>query len=417
MLYSQYIRSLRQLSSLENLEVSASLSRKEKLHKSLSQIVKTKLLPIIKPRETLSKARTKEKTNEITNEATNEISKDSFKEELDDIQRMCDSPSKYQRISSFFSKTHLQFTDSQFPPSPRSLGLTTLPFVSSWQRPSSTSQRFVSGYSPSDVLQGALGDCYFLSALCVLGEEKTKGLFISSEEEDLKIGAILLCFHIKDNEEFYVIIDTNFPMNSEGKWAFATSEEEGELWPMILEKAYAKVYGSYEAIIGGRVHYALSDLTGGFPEEIKTEKYARNCEALFDLLKKYQKDGFLLGCSSLAQRENEAKCSKNGIVQGHAYAILELFSRENCEEKLIKLRNPHGSKGVEWKGDWSDQSGKWNEEMKKMVGLEVKEDGIFFMGFEDFLYEFKCAYVCRIFEKKGWRNLEKIQVFLKFEVR
>jgi hypothetical protein len=38
---------------------------------------------------------------------------------------------------------------------------------------------------------------------------------------------------------------------------------------MILEKAYAKLHGGYHHIVGGKVSFALSDLTGGFPEEIK----------------------------------------------------------------------------------------------------------------------------------------------------
>ena len=38
----------------------------------------------------------------------------------------------------------------------------------------------------------------------------------------------------------------------------------GEIWPMVVEKAYAKVAGSYEAIgRGGRVAPALETLTGG----------------------------------------------------------------------------------------------------------------------------------------------------------
>lgn len=281
--------------------------------------------------------------------------------------------------------------------------------MAGWKRPEASCQRFISGYSPSDVLQGALGDCYFLSALSVLGEDRTKEIFISKEEEDFKVGAVLLKFKVND-EDFFVIIDTMFPVNSDGKWAFASSEQSDELWPTILEKAYAKLYGSYEAIIGGRVHYALSDLTGGYPEELKTEKYVQNSKLFFDQLKDFKNKGFLLGCSSLAQVEGESKVSKSGIVQGHAYAILDLLMAQN-EERLIKLRNPHGSRGIEWKGDWSDKSLKWTEELKKEVNLEVAEDGIFFMSFDDFLYEFKCVYICRLFDQKDWKKLEKIEVF------
>jgi hypothetical protein len=36
----------------------------------------------------------------------------------------------------------------------------------------------------------------------------------------------------------------------------------------IIEKAYAKLYGGYQNIVGGKVAITLSELTGGFPEEI-----------------------------------------------------------------------------------------------------------------------------------------------------
>lgn len=56
------------------------------------------------------------------------------------------------------------------------------------------------------------------------------------------------------------------------------------------------------------------------------------------------------------------------------------------------MRNPWG-KG-EWKGDYSDKSSLWNQELKKMVGWTDEDDGTFYMKFKDFTENFDAATVC-----------------------
>lgn len=51
----------------------------------------------------------------------------------------------------------------------------------------------------------------------------------------------------------------------------------------------------------------------------------------------------------------------------------------------MQVRNPHGSTGVEWNGDWSDGSDKWNERMKNKVGYTESNDGAFWMDVIDFV--------------------------------
>jgi len=40
-----------------------------------------------------------------------------------------------------------------------------------------------------------------------------------------------------------------------------------------MEKAYAKLFGSFEAIEGGKVSIVLSELSGGFSEEIVLKEF------------------------------------------------------------------------------------------------------------------------------------------------
>jgi len=94
-----------------------------------------------------------------------------------------------------------------------------------------------------------------------------------------------------------------------------------------LEKAYAKLHGSYEALEGGLVQDALVDLTGGAGEEIDM----RSGEAQIDLasgrlwsqLLRFKQEGFLLGAGSPSG--SDVHISSSGIVQGHAYSILQVM--------------------------------------------------------------------------------------------
>ncbi|PHT96917.1 hypothetical protein BC332_34157 [Capsicum chinense] len=76
-----------------------------------------------------------------------------------------------------------------------------------------------------------------------------------------------------------VVVDDWIPCESPGKPAFSTSRKGNEMWVSLLEKAYAKLHSSYEALEGGLVQDALVDLTGGAGEEIDM----RSAEAQIDL--------------------------------------------------------------------------------------------------------------------------------------
>ena len=73
-----------------------------------------------------------------------------------------------------------------------------------------------------------------------------------------------------DGEFIQVAMDDYFPCASAGGPIFSKCNEN-ELWVLFLEKAYAKIYGTYDKIESGLAGHALRDLTGA-PYEYFTKQ-------------------------------------------------------------------------------------------------------------------------------------------------
>ena len=93
-----------------------------------------------------------------------------------------------------------------------------------------------------------------------------------------------------NGEERVVVVDDYFPYDEHrGTWAFSRpSEEEDEkrgkvtkeIWVLILEKAWAKVFGSYQRIEAGTAGEAFYPLTG-CPHKFFIHSEIYNKERLF----------------------------------------------------------------------------------------------------------------------------------------
>ncbi|XP_042008073.1 calpain-type cysteine protease DEK1-like isoform X1 [Salvia splendens] len=311
---------------------------------------------------------------------------------------------------ALLARGEVNFTDQEFPPSDRSLFLdpdnppSKLQVVSEWMRPKEIVKEkhldcapclFSGTANPSDVCQGRLGDCWFLSAVAVLTEvSRISEVIITPDFNGEGIYTVRFCIQ---GEWVPVVVDDWIPCESPGKPAFATSRKGNELWVSILEKAYAKLHGSYEALEGGLVQDALVDLTGGAGEEIDMRSSQSQIDLasgrLWSQLLRFKLEGFLLGAGSPSG--SDVHISSSGIVQGHAYSILQI--REVDGHKLVQIRNPWANE-VEWNGPWSDSSPEWTDRMKhKLKHTPQAKDGIFWMSWQDFQIHFRSIYVCRVY--------------------
>ena len=96
-------------------------------------------------------------------------------------------------------------------------------------------------------------------------------------------------FIVKNGEWVEVTTDTRIPYGDVDSDMFnfpvyGHALDKRELWVPLLEKAYAKLHGTYEHIHGGSVCDALVDLTGGVGEKIlltdPSVKVRRRCAQL-----------------------------------------------------------------------------------------------------------------------------------------
>lgn len=58
-----------------------------------------------------------------------------------------------------------------------------------------------------------------------------------------------------------MIVDDYFPVDENGRIAFASSKDN-EIWVSLLEKAWAKLHGTYARVESGVPYFAYSQLCG-----------------------------------------------------------------------------------------------------------------------------------------------------------
>ncbi|XP_052747993.1 calpain-A-like [Galleria mellonella] len=307
-------------------------------------------------------------------------------------------PATYQDFKEIRSRCIADgrlFEDPEFPAIDRSLYYKErLDRPITWLRPSEICedpQLFVEGYSRFDVQQGELGDCWLLAAVANLTLHRKW----YDRADILEEGVFWQYGRWVD-----VVIDDRLP-TYRGKLVFLHSSERNEFWSALLEKAYAKLHGSYEALKGGSTCEAMEDFTGGVTEMYDMTELPPNFYTI--LLKAYERNS-LMGCSIEPDPHILEAETPAGLIRGHAYSVtrvkyvdIETPGRAG-KIPLLRLRNPWGNE-AEWNGPWSDKSPEWRfipESEKEELGLTFDDDGEFWMSFKDFVNHFSRVEICNL---------------------
>ena len=169
------------------------------------------------------------------------------------------------------------------------------------------------------IIQGMLGDCYFISFIATFinhryfVKEKFKTKDISSN------GCYEIIFFI-DGEWQIVIIDDYVPCyrnRGRDKLLFAKTKANA-IWGILLEKAWAKINGGYSNIIGGYSRDVAIALTSYPTEDIMHDNEYKNEDKLYDKIENALTNNNLV----ISYSKNEKEIKNNGLIPNHAYKII-----------------------------------------------------------------------------------------------
>jgi hypothetical protein len=253
--------------------------------------------------------------------------------------------------------------------------------------------------------QGQLNDKWLTNAIAAIATQPKllETIFVSSKYRSKGLYTVKL---FKDGMWHYMHIDDRIPVDISGEPIYAKGQNRNETWIMLLEKAYAKLHGCYEALATGYVDEALRDLTGGAPLYIDTKvaqgKRMREDDKLWSFLKSSLSDDAVV----TAVRSPQAPIPEGGlaadptcrVLGGCAYVVKFMSIVEDpltkLKTKIVRVYNPWGLRT--WGGKWSAHSVQWEDYPKMRVQLENmlptykwgEDDGTFLMTFEDFVEQF-----------------------------
>jgi hypothetical protein len=232
-----------------------------------------------------------------------------------------------------------------------------------------TGPLFIDGPSKEDIKQGAIGNCYFPSAMGSLAG--THPEVIQDMIKDNGDGTYTVRFY---QNSYYgrprakeVTVDGDLFVRSYGGPVYgsslggSTKSDQMELWYPLIEKAYAQFKGgSYENIgNGGSAGDVMSAVLGGSPNYRSIS--SASPDRIYNLVKEAEDNKWPMAAGTYGKDRAELY-TNSGIYAWHSYTV---FGAEEVDGKrYIKLRNPWG---------------------QSEPGYDGKNDCIFRLPLEDFM--------------------------------
>jgi hypothetical protein len=199
----------------------------------------------------------------------------------------------------------------------------------------------------NDVNQNDLGDCYFLASVAALARSNPAAISnMIRENRDAAGNVVSYTVSLWDKESSWfglrqknklkeITVDNNFPASGRANPGDVDGAGNQEIWPMILEKAFAQMKGGYAEIgEGGRPEKAMFALTGR-----DAHSYSPWRVNNYDLLKNNFDAGKMMTFSTPDWGKKDV--GEFGLHGNHAYTISG-FHTDASGQRYIDLQTPWG---------------------------------------------------------------------------
>lgn len=209
-------------------------------------------------------------------------------------------------------------------------------------------------------IQRQLGDCWFVCACFALFNQQKNykyGISLLNRllpESSYKHGMLKANFFIKgvsstDQREFLqVSVDDRLPVNKITKeLIYGSCADKSKFWFPLLEKLYAKFYGSnYENIVAGIPEEAFIDLCGAFTLYLNPQNEL-DIKLIIEKLILFKNSNQLIACTDTIP----LNASNSSAKKSHSFIILDINKSINADY-VIKLKNPWANTNVNFKELW-----------------------------------------------------------------
>lgn len=199
---------------------------------------------------------------------------------------------------------------------------------------------FRHGPSGDDVEQNYLGDCYLMAAMSAVARANPRAIEDAFKKNpDGTYSVRLFERHGGQLVPKEITIDADLPRNGWYGYYYARARDPRELWPALLEKAFAARAGSYGKIEGGLPGEAMEAITGKRATDLDLRASGTSADATFAKLAAATKAGKPVTAVTLGDGSAKKYAGTN-IYTDHTYTVWGTSVANGV--KYVHLRNPWG---------------------------------------------------------------------------